>query len=413
MLKNFVKNSFWIAIAFFGAQISYAQDNGPTVQNPFPAGSALINIGPNADGNLTLGGEYKQPKTVIEQQKPVFWTWAADVGYESQYNFRGTNLTPDSSGAGFIDAEVSKWNFTLGIYGIHQFGSAHANGWSMGEGGGGGAATPLFFPVVLPPPIPVQFIPITDVPTTTQTEFDELDVYLNYHLALGPVDLTVGNIAFFIQRDAQTVVREFAGPATFHFFGQTFFIPRQKFNHYTAPTVGDEQFDRVFVKLSTSKIPYITPSITYYQTIYNEGQDAQPYKGILPNGGPFERNEALGGYLDGRVRGNFPVTHWLTINPYGVISVSFHDRVEPVSNPKVFRDFIRGRTLSGWDVAQAGLELPIHLLQHTGTSTGPYAPPDVNLYLVPFAWYSYHISDPTPGTDRNEWWGGAKFTLTF
>lgn len=412
MPKNFVKNSFLIAIAFFCAtHMSYAQDNGPTIQNPFAERGALINIAPNADGNLTLGGEYKQPKNVIEQEKPVFWTWAADIGYTSEYNFRGTNLTPDAHGAGFIDAEVSKWNFTLGIYGIHQFGNAHADGWSMGEGGGGGAATPLF--LIFPPPSPIPPLPITDFPTTTQSEFDELDVYLNYHLALGPVDLTVGNIAFFIQRDAQTVVREFVGPFTFHFAGQTFFIPRQEFRHHTAPTVGDEQFDRVFVKLSTSKIPYITPSITYYQTIYNEGQDAQPYAGILPRGGPFERNEALGGYLDGRLRGNFPVTHWLTINPYGVISVSFHDRVEPVSNPTVFRDFIRGRTLSGWDVAQAGLELPIHLLHHMGTSTGPYAPPDVNLYLVPFAWYSYHISDPTPGTDRNEWWGGAKFTLTF
>jgi hypothetical protein len=408
MPKNFTKNSFWIAIAFFcGTHMSYAQDNGPTIQNPFAERGALINIGPDADGNLTLGGEYKQPKNVIEQQKPVFWTWAADIGYESQYNFRGTNLTPDSSGAGFIDAEVSKWNFTLGIYGIHQFGRAQANTWSMGEGGGGGAATGLFQTVSIPPFGDVTF-PITDFPTTTQTEFNELDVYLNYHLALGPVDVTVGNIGFFIERDAQTLVKRFLGPLDFG--GQTFFF---KFTHFTVPTVGDEQFDRVFVKLSTSKIPYITPSITYYQTIYNEGQDAQPYAGMLPRGGPFERNEALGGYLDGRLRGNFPVTHWLTINPYGVISVSFHDRVEPVSNPTVFRDFIRGRTVSGWDVAQAGLELPIHLLQHTGTSTGPYAPPDVNLYLVPFAWYSYHISDPTPGTDRNEWWGGAKFTLTF
>jgi len=139
-LKLIVRNLFWLGVAFFCAtHVSYAQDNGPTIQNPFPAGSALMNIAPNADGNLTIGGEYKQPKNVVEQQKPVFWTWAADIGYESQYNFRGTNLTPDSSGAGFIDAEVSKWNFTLGIFGIHQFGIAHANGWAMGESGGGGS----------------------------------------------------------------------------------------------------------------------------------------------------------------------------------------------------------------------------------------------------------------------------------
>ena len=58
MLKNLVKNSFWIAIAFFCAMhTSYAQGVDPTPQNPFPAGSALINIGLNGDGNLTMGGE--------------------------------------------------------------------------------------------------------------------------------------------------------------------------------------------------------------------------------------------------------------------------------------------------------------------------------------------------------------------
>ena len=106
MPKNLVKNSFWIAIAFFCAtHMSYAQDNGPTLQNPFPTSSALINIGPNADGHLTMGGEYKQPKNVVEQQKPVFWTWTADIGYTSEYNFRGTDLMPHSPGGGFIAAE--------------------------------------------------------------------------------------------------------------------------------------------------------------------------------------------------------------------------------------------------------------------------------------------------------------------
>src|SRR5437870_2818583 len=137
-LKPIVRNLFWLGVAFFCAtHMSYAQGVGPTVEHPFPAGSALINIGPDADGNLTLGGEYKQPKNVIEQEKPVFWTWYTNVGYESEYNFRGTNLTPGAKGAGFFDAEVTKWNFTLGLFGIHQFGDASVQGWSIGEGGGG------------------------------------------------------------------------------------------------------------------------------------------------------------------------------------------------------------------------------------------------------------------------------------
>jgi hypothetical protein len=32
---------------------------------------------------------------------------------------------------------------------------------------------------------------------------------------------------------------------------------------------------------------------------------------------------------------------------------------------------------------------------------------------VPFGDYAYHISRPTPGTSRNEWWGGAKVEITF
>ena len=92
--------------------------------------------------NLTMGGEYKQPKNVIEQEKPVFWTWYVDAGYESEYNFRGTNLTPNANGAGFFNARVTKWNFTLGLFGIHQFGHASGRSWSIGEGGGSAGARP-------------------------------------------------------------------------------------------------------------------------------------------------------------------------------------------------------------------------------------------------------------------------------
>ena len=398
-MKLSIRNLSLLAALFFSATWICSAQVDTTVGTPTASkNSALVEIptaaersaDPNSASNITMGGEYKQPKNVIEQEKPVFWNWAADIGYTSEYIFRGTNLMPDSDGGGFLDAEVSKWGFTLGIYGIHQFGTARANSFSTGESGGGGSGFNVqnaFFNVVL-------------TPTTTQNRFDELDLYLNYHLALGPIDLTVGNIAFFIQRDAQTLVH-----ATF-----TDFLGDRLNIRFTQPSVGDEQFDRIFARLSTSKIPYVTPSITYYQTIYSNGQDARAIGNLF---GPFERYDNLGGYLEGRLRGNFPVNRWLTINPYGVISVSFHDRVEPVANPETLKDAVRGHSLSGFDVAQAGLELPIHLLHTVGNSDGPYAPPDVDLYFVPFGWYSYHISDPTPGTDRNEWWGGAKFTVTF
>src|SRR5262245_44129184 len=163
-----LKSGFLVVVMCLCAtRTSSAQDNGPTAQTPFPDRSALINIGSNGDANMTMGGEYKQPKNVMEQEKPVFWTWYVDAGYESEYNFRGTNLTPNANGAGFFDARVSKWNFTLGLFGIHQFGHARADSWSIGEGGGsaeaaGGNAQSLLGPV-----------PYTRFPTTVQTRFDE------------------------------------------------------------------------------------------------------------------------------------------------------------------------------------------------------------------------------------------------
>jgi hypothetical protein len=386
-----------------------AQGVGPVVEIPTTHGSALIDFSSNENGNdtrnLTVASEFKSTaKNVVEEEKPAFWNWAVDLGYVSEYNFRGTNLTPDAAGAIFMAAEVTKWNFTLGAFGIRQVGEATADAWAMGESGGGGGGFPTSLAGLLPG--------FALDPVTTQRKLDEIDVFLNYNFSFRWFDLTVGNVAFFIDRDASTdVTLLVAGLPIFH--------------AEDIRTVQDEQFDRLFVRLSTSKIPYVTPSVTYYQTIYNAGQDARPltdfFKQLtsrlgLPGLGPIgpnERNDELGGFLEGKLRGNFPVTDWLTINPYGVISYSFHDRTEPISNPQTFRDLIRGRTLVGWNVAQAGLELPIKLAHFMGTSGGPYAPPDVTVYFVPSGWYSHHISDPTPGTDRNEWWGGAKFTVTF
>ena len=124
---------------------------------------------------------------------------------------------------------------------------------------------------------------------------------------------------------------------------------------------------------------------------------------------PFnQRNEALGGYLEGRINTRFPITRWADFDPYGIISVSFRDRTEPGgANP------YGGHPLTGWNHVQAGAELPIHLAHLGGFSSTKWAPPDADLYFVPVGAYSYHISNPPPGTDRNEWWGGAKFELTF
>jgi len=379
-----------------------------------------MNIGSNADSNLTMGGEYKQPKNVIEQEKPVFWTWYVDAGYESEYNFRGTNLTPNANGAGFFDARVTKWNFTLGLFGIHQFGHASAPSWSIGEGGGSAGAAGGNAPIIIVNGIPVP-VPYTRFPTTVQNRFDELDVFLSYKFSLGPIDITLGNIAFFISRRATTYEQDVLPPL---FHGQSFvwIVPPTLTKVRTLspnPTVEEEVFDRLYITLSTTKISkYITPSITYYQTIYSWGAEpthdgtlfyASTPTGVPQNPRPFnQRNEALGGYLEGRINTRFPITRWADFDPYGIISVSFRDRTEPGGvNP------YGGHPLTGWNHVQVGAELPIHLAHLGGFSDTKWAPPDADLYFVPFGAYAYHISNPPPGTDRNEWWGGAKFEVTF
>ena len=47
-------------------------------------------------------------------------------------------------------------------------------------------------------------INFTRFPTTVQTQFREFDLFAAYKFSLGPVDVTLGNIAFIIDREAQT-----------------------------------------------------------------------------------------------------------------------------------------------------------------------------------------------------------------
>jgi hypothetical protein len=436
--------------AFVGAPIAiYAQSVDTIVEAPTTDHrSAFIEIptaqNPTAssDNSIPMAGEYKSTKNVVEQEKPVFWNWYAEFGYESEYNFRGTNLTPGADGAVFGDVRVTKWNFTLGLFGIHQLGTARVASWSAGEGGGGaGGSGNTGGPngVVLP---------IMRFPTTVQDRLDELDAFLSYKLSLGPIDVAIGNIGFFIDRRAMTFEKDVLPPGFFWNIPDT--DTRVRFVGPN-PTVQNETFDRAYITLSTTKLSkYVRPQITYYQTLYSAGQEPEAENVILykpvfvdeffPLHGPGlppgffrpqnprpndERNEALGGYLEGRINGSFPITNWLDFNPYTILSVSFRDRTEPggtsaetvglfSNHPNRAGSGVYGaHPLTGWNHFQAGIELPIHLLHLGGVSGTNWAPPDAHLYLVPFGAYSYHISNPTPGTDRNEAWGGAKFELTF
>jgi hypothetical protein len=434
---------FWTGAAGYGQGVDATETPGPALVEIPTAQTATPS---NSGEDLTMAGEYKSAKNVVEQEKPVFWTWYTDAGYESEYNFRGTNLTPNSDGAVFGDARVTKWGFTLGLFAIHQLGDAHVDSWSAGEGGGSAAGA------IAGATSNVGIVPYTRFPITTQTRFDELDAFLSYKFSLGFIDVTLGNIGFFIERRAQTFEKDVLPPnfiwnipdtdTRFRFLGPN-------------PTVQNEHFDRAYITLSTTKLSkYVTPQITYYQTLLSAGAEPEAENikkyplvfvdgpiGLTPffhreptgfvnptNPRPNDlRNEALGGYLEGRLNGHFPITNWLDFDPFTLVSVSFRDRAEPGGthfetapplpsgspNPRAGSGVYGAHPLTGWNHFQAGIELPIHLVHLGGFSSERWAPPDAHLYFVPFGDYSYHISNPTPGTDRDEWWGGGKFELTF
>jgi hypothetical protein len=390
----------------------------------------------------------KNPQPI--QEVVSGWSLYSNLGYTSEYNFRGTNLTPNSSGAGFVTANISRGGFTLGVYGIHQFGDAHANSFSVGEGGGGGSTGNLLTAAgdnadpVTPnnPRGPNLFFNGRLSPVTTQTSFNEVDLYLSYTHELGPLDVTVGNIAFLIFRDAQTRVTTngtFTDGAVQP--DGTLFDPNGDKHHFTVngetveiPTVGNEQFDRFFFAVSAPRLFHsdffnIVPKVYYYQTVYNNGDDPfgqvdqvifahdlapvvirrhEQNEHLLTKPGVSERNSDLGGYLEGRIDANFKLGDRVTVQPYGLISVSFHDRTEPYGNPQSFRQFVRSRSLVGFNNVQTGVKIPIELWR----SHGPHGP-QAALDFAPFGAYSYHISDPPPGTDRNELWGGGQFEFTF
>ena len=354
--------------------------------------------------NVQVQHDSKDSKAApITQEKEPLVQFLLETGYTSEYNFRGTNLMPDSDGGFFyqIQATIPKvgpGSLTLGMWAIHQIGDASADAWSISEGGGGGGnGLGRIQTNIGDPNNPPEFASLSRFPTTIQTKFREFDLFAAYKFSLGPVDVTLGNIAFIIDRDAQTFETWVLEPGFIWFATGTDSLP-------VGPerTVTGELFDRVYIRLSTTKIPHITPSIVYYQTVVNKGDEPTSPRILISDAfgnqfnapGPLgERNDELGGYLEGRINGNFPCGHWLDINPYGVIAASFRDRTEPITDGTSFG----GRPFTGFTHAQAGLELVFHITPHVD--------------FVPQVAYSYHISDPPIGTDRNEFWGGVKVAV--
>ena len=353
--------------------------------------------------NVDVRHDSKDSKAVpITQEKEPLVRFLLETGYTSEYNFRGTNLMPNSDGGYFYQVQatiphVGPGSLSFGFWAMHQIGTASANTWSTSEGGGGGGSAEDNLFTGFPPPY--DFIDFTRFPTTVQTQFREFDLFAAYKFSLGPVDVTLGNIAFIIDREAQTFETWVLDPNSGFVWTVT---GTTSLPMAPERTVTGELFDRVYIRLSTTKIPHITPSIVYYQTVVNRGDEPTSPRIILADAtgrfrfdtpGPLgERNEELGGYLEGRINGNFACGHWLDIDPFGVIAYSVQDRTEPIIN-----NSFGGSPFTGFTHAQAGLDLVFHLTPH--------------IDFIPQVVYSYHISNPPIGTDKNEFWGGVRVAV--
>ena len=128
--------------------------------------------------------------------------------------------------------------------------------------------------------------------------------------------------------------------------------------------------------------------------------------GVRPvNPRPFnERNEALGGYLEGRLNGHVPVTNWMDFNPYGIISVSFRDwiltrRVVALRRSSV--NWVESCTGWGQSYRFTWLIWAVFRALHG-------APPDGTEIFNLSERTPTTLQNPPPGTDRSEWWGAAR-----
>lgn len=163
-------------------------------------------------------------------------------------------------------------------------------------------------------------------------DYNELDLYLSYTHSLGPVDLTGGYIFYLYPKTNLS-------------------IPES--NYYT------QEF---FVGISTSVIPFVTPSLNFY----------------------YDFDKYDGGYLEFKLSSSIPVIgEIVSIDPYALISY----------------DFEYNSDSSDWNNFQAGITVPIHVTPNI-TISGYAA---VSVPLEALDWLD----------DDYEVWGGAKVGFSF
>lgn len=242
-------------------------------------------------GEVVVDGKTSKEVKVEEKAESPF-TVNFSLGYDSEYMFRGVdilNFATEDGDLVWADLNISAYGFTAGAW--------YAEGINKGNG---------------------------------DLEYNELDLYLSYTYALGPVNLTAGYI------------------------------------FYLFPDSGDTYSHEVNIGISTSAIPFITPSLFYYYDIEESGDDLYD-----------------GGYLEFKLASSIPViADKVSIDPYALVSY----------------DFEYNSTESDWNNAQVGVAIPVKLTP--------------NITISAYAAYSWALS-AIDDFQNDELWGGAKVGFSF
>ena len=359
----------------------------------------------------TRGGETPLPG---QNQAPLpqgsLWTswhlpgvqFSITEGLESQYNFRGEDLTP---GAGLSTSDLAmsapgfgkSQSLTLEAWGGIQVGHADYAGvpWYIG---GTQATGPALSHEVRSKRKDIYF---KEGVWTDQSSFRELDLSARYKMDLGSMLVAeLGDIKYFSDYSATSALT-LEGPPTFHYVATG---TRHTTNDY-ASHIDSQNRNDIYFNMSTNPawFEYLVPDLTYYETFNQQPRYYQTFvvKRAFPRRyvGKYMQVEAprYGGYLEGRLDGYVPLIRRnaedvFCLRPYTLLSISFDDETEATSN--------YGRKyFTGWNNFELGVDAPWELNKY--------------LTITGFLAYSRELSEPDQNTNRNEVWGGARVTVRF
>jgi len=242
-------------------------------------------------GDVVVDGKASKEVKIEEKAESPF-TVNFSLGYDSEYIFRGVdilNFATDDGDLVWADLNISAYGFTAGAW--------YAEAIHKGD---------------------------------DKLEYSELDLYLSYTKALGPINLTGGYIFYLFPDNGETYTHE------------------------------------LNIGISTSAIPFVTPSLTYYHDLEEDDKDVYD-----------------GGYLEFKLASSFPiVAERVSIDPYALVSY----------------DFEYNSADTDWNNVQVGVAIPVKLTP--------------NITFSAYTSYSWALS-AIEDFQNDELWGGAKVAFSF